>query len=68
MHHVLGCHIELTATPGVDYPGLTTYQPDEPPLQLPLSILRDVRAALDEIGEESQRRAFWILHPVPVDG
>lgn len=34
-------------------------------LQLPLSILRDVRAALDEIGEEPQRRAFgsFILCP-----
>ena len=55
----------MTATPGVDYPVLTTYQPDEPPLQLPLSILRDVRAALDEIGEEPQRRAFgsFILCP-----
>lgn len=65
VHHVLGCHIEMTATPGVDYPVLTTYQPDEPPLQLPLSILRDVRAALDEIGEEPQRRAFgsFILCP-----
>lgn len=56
----------MTATPGVEYPVLTTYQPDEPPLQLPLSILRDVRAALDEIGEEPQRR-LWILHPVPAD-
>jgi len=62
---VLGCHIEMTATPGVDYPVLTTYQPDEPPLQLRLSILRDVRAALDEIGEEPQRRAIgsFILCP-----
>ena len=65
MHHVLCCHIEMTATPGVDYPVLRTYQPDEPPLQLPLSILRDVRAALDEIGAATAR--LWILHPVPVD-
>ena len=65
VHHVLGCNIEMTATPGVDYPVLTTCQPDEPQLQLPLSILRDVRAALDEIGEEPQRRAFgsFILCP-----
>ena len=65
MHHVLGCHIEMTAMPGVDYPVLTTYQPDELPLQLPLRILRDVRAAVDEIGEEPQRSAFgsFILCP-----
>jgi len=24
VHHVLGCNIEMTATPGVDYPVLTT--------------------------------------------
>jgi hypothetical protein len=65
VHHVLGCHIEMTAMPGVDYPVLTTYQPDELPLQLPLRILRDVRAAVDEIGEEPQRSAFgsFILCP-----
>ncbi len=28
--HVLGCHIEMTRQPGVDYPVRTTYQPDEP--------------------------------------
>ena len=32
--HVLGCHIEMTGQPGVDYPLGTTYQPDEPPLQM----------------------------------
>jgi glyoxylase-like metal-dependent hydrolase (beta-lactamase superfamily II) len=39
--HVLGCHIEMTTTPGQDYPVGWTYQPDEPPLQLtPGHILR----------------------------
>ena len=28
--YVLGCHIEMTSTPGMDYPIRTTYQPDEP--------------------------------------
>jgi glyoxylase-like metal-dependent hydrolase (beta-lactamase superfamily II) len=32
--HLLGCHIEMTTTPGVDYPAGWTYQPDETPLQL----------------------------------
>ncbi len=62
---MLGGNVEMTATPGADYPVQTTYQPDEPPLQLPLSILRDVRVALDEIGAATAR--LWILHPVPVD-
>jgi hypothetical protein len=25
--HVLGCHIEMTTTPGVDYPIRTVYHP-----------------------------------------
>ncbi|GAA3224870.1 MBL fold metallo-hydrolase [Actinocorallia longicatena] len=48
---LLGCHIEMTTTPGVDYPVRTTYQPDEPPLQLPPSRLHAIRAALSEIGD-----------------
>jgi hydroxyacylglutathione hydrolase len=56
--HVLGCHIEMTNQQGVDYPIFTTYQPDEPPLEMTVEHLRDVRAALDEIGEEPKRRWF----------
>ena len=37
--HVLGTHIEMTATPNVDYPMGTTWQPDEAPLPLPPSDL-----------------------------
>src|SRR5262245_41060317 len=32
--HVMGCHIEMTTTPGKDYLIGSTYQPEEPPLQL----------------------------------
>lgn len=56
--HVLGCHIEMTTEPYVDYPVLTTYQPDEPPLQMTVEQLRDIRKALDEIGDQPARRAF----------
>jgi glyoxylase-like metal-dependent hydrolase (beta-lactamase superfamily II) len=48
--HVLGCHIEMTTTPRRDYPIFTTYQPDEPPLQMSVEHLRAVRAALAEAG------------------
>lgn len=65
--HVLGCHIEMTRQPGVDYPMGTTYQPDEPPLQLTTGHLREVRAALKEIGDEPSRRVLplFVLFPVP---
>lgn len=63
--HVLGCHIEMTRQPGVDYPIRTTYQPDEPPLQMTTRHLHDIRAAIDEIGDRPVRRAFpdFILWP-----
>lgn len=56
--HVLGCHIEMTNQPGVDYPTFTTYQPDEPPLEMTVAHLHDIRAALDEIGDEPKRRRY----------
>ncbi|MFI1767172.1 MBL fold metallo-hydrolase [Streptomyces sp. NPDC020800] len=54
--HVLGCHIEMTTEPGVDYPVRTTYQPDEPPLQLTPAHLRRIRAALTGLGDDHTRR------------
>ncbi|MFF5207707.1 MBL fold metallo-hydrolase [Streptosporangium sp. NPDC000396] len=56
--HVLGCHIEMTGEPGVDYPIRTTYQPDEPPLQMTVGQLRDIRKAIDEIGDRPGWHAF----------
>jgi len=56
--HILGCHIEMTRRPGVDYPVRTTYQPDEPPLQMSTDQLRDIRAAINEVGATTGRYAF----------
>ncbi len=44
--HLLGCHIEMTATDGVDYPVGWSYQPDEPPLQLTTDHLEQIQATL----------------------
>jgi hydroxyacylglutathione hydrolase len=43
--HVLGCHIEMTRRPGRDYPIGATYQPDEPPLEMTVTQLGEIRAA-----------------------
>jgi glyoxylase-like metal-dependent hydrolase (beta-lactamase superfamily II) len=43
--HVMGCHIEMSRTPGRDYPMGTRYQPDEPPLQMSVAQLGAVRDA-----------------------
>ena len=40
---VMGCHIEMTRTPGLDYPIGTRYQPDEPRLEMTVAQLRQVR-------------------------
>jgi glyoxylase-like metal-dependent hydrolase (beta-lactamase superfamily II) len=51
VRHVMGCHIEMTSTPGHDYPLGTTYQPDEPPLQLSVEQLRAVRDAAHAVAD-----------------
>ena len=56
--HVLGCHIEMSQQPGVDYPIFTTYQPDEPPLQMAVGQLRQIRRAIDEVGGRPGRHVF----------
>ncbi|WP_229816285.1 MBL fold metallo-hydrolase [Streptomyces lucensis] len=55
--HVLGCHIEMTTEPGVDYPVRTTYQPDEPPLELTPAHLRRIRDGLGELDADGTWRA-----------
>jgi glyoxylase-like metal-dependent hydrolase (beta-lactamase superfamily II) len=42
---VLGCHIEMSRTPGHDYPVGCAYQPDEVPLRLPAVRIADIRDA-----------------------
>lgn len=48
--HVLGAHIEMTSTPGVNYPYGTTYQPAEHVLQLTAAHLAELDAALTALG------------------
>jgi len=45
VRHVMGCHIEMSRTARRDYPVGTTYQPDEPPLQMTVPQLAAVRDA-----------------------
>jgi hypothetical protein len=48
----------MSTTPGVDYPIRTVYQPDEPPLEMSVDQLRDVRRAVDEIGDLPGRYVY----------
>ena len=62
--HVLGCHIEMSTTPGVDYPIRTVYQPDEPPLEMTVDDLREIRRAVGEIGDRPGRYIYpeFVIH------
>jgi hydroxyacylglutathione hydrolase len=48
--HVLGAHVEMTATPRVNYPYGTTYQPSEHALPLTAAHLRELDSALIQLG------------------
>lgn len=68
VEHVLGCHVEMTRTPGKWYPLGTTYQPEEHALQLTAADLREWAEACEGVvgaTEPIVRRAFVIQ---PVEG
>jgi glyoxylase-like metal-dependent hydrolase (beta-lactamase superfamily II) len=56
--HVLGCHIEQTATPFVDYPVGTPYQPNEHPLALGRAHLLELLAGLEAMQGKPERVRF----------
>lgn len=55
---VIGCHIEMTGTPGLDYPIGTKYQPDEPKLAMTLDRLCAVRDAAHEVASHPGVHVF----------
>jgi glyoxylase-like metal-dependent hydrolase (beta-lactamase superfamily II) len=57
--HVMGCHIEMTTTPGHDYPIGTRFQPAEPPLQLTPQQLRELATAAAAVKDRPG------AHPLP---
>jgi hydroxyacylglutathione hydrolase len=66
--HLLGAHIEMTRSPGVDYVIRTTYQPDEPPLELGVADLKALRRAVDAVGDTPGIHPydrFVVYHGVP---
>jgi glyoxylase-like metal-dependent hydrolase (beta-lactamase superfamily II) len=60
-----GAHVEMSTTPGVDYPAGTVDQPDEVPLPLRPRILDRVLSALDDLhgepGERVVRKRFVVV-------
>jgi hydroxyacylglutathione hydrolase len=66
--HILGCHIEQSSTPFVDYPVGTKYQPHEHSLELGRAHLLELMAGLDALQGKPARvalRDFTIYPRVP---
>ncbi len=71
--HLLGCHVEQSTTPYVDYPVGTQYAPSEVPLQMSRAHLFAMNEAIKEIKPDHERVltsdfTIWPLdehHPFP---
>lgn len=63
---ILGNHIEMTQTPGVDYPIETIYQPKEHQLPLSVLTLKELSSALTKLGETPTKEVHdsFIIYPV----
>jgi hypothetical protein len=54
----MGCHIEMSRTPGRDYPLGAHYQPDEPPLQMTVAQVAAVRDAARSVAAKPGAHVF----------
>ncbi len=63
--YILGNHIEMSSSPGVDYPTGSTFQPDEHKLPLAIEDLRTLQRTLDELGDTPVREVHdtFIISP-----
>jgi len=63
---ILGNHIEMTQTPGVDYPMGTVYQPKESALPLNVLELKELSSALKKLGDKPTKEIHdsFIIYPV----
>jgi hydroxyacylglutathione hydrolase len=63
--YILGNHIEMTKTPGKDYPEGTTFQPDEHGLPLTVKDLSLLNLALVNLGDKPARKTLddFIIYP-----
>lgn len=64
---LLGAHIEMTTTPGKDYPMEAPVHADEHPLPLTPATIEELRAAVAKAGpvRAIDRHADFIIYPVP---
>ncbi len=65
--HLLGAHIEMTREPGVLITDEAPSHPDEHVLELPLSVLIEVQAAIHTMGETPSEEPHpdFVIFPIP---
>jgi len=65
--HILGAHIEMTATPGKDYAQAAPAHPAEHALELPYADLLELQAAVHAMGDPPTRDVHddFIVFPLP---
>jgi glyoxylase-like metal-dependent hydrolase (beta-lactamase superfamily II) len=65
--HVLGAHIEMTATPGKDFAQAAPVHPSEHTLELPYADLLELQAAVHAMGETVTKGLHddFIVFPLP---
>jgi len=65
VRYLVGNHIEMSRTAGIDYPTGTTFQPEEHALPLPVAELQRLNADLQALGDQPARRveAAFIIDP-----
>ena len=64
----LGAHIEMTRTPGRDYPHEAPTHPDEHPLELPAQTIQELRIGLKaplDVPDQRQVHDHFIIVTVP---
>jgi glyoxylase-like metal-dependent hydrolase (beta-lactamase superfamily II) len=65
--HILGAHIEMTTTPGQDFPMRAPAHPSEHVLDLPYADLLALQAAVHAMGDAPVRDKYddFIVYPLP---
>lgn len=58
IRHILGGHIEMSTSPGVDYPPGCRYQPNETPLELPPAALQQLKRRSMELAGKIGKHTF----------
>jgi len=63
---ILGNHIEMTQTPGVDYPMGNIYQPNEHELPLSVLELKELSGSLTKLGDKPKKEIHdsFIIYPI----